>query len=110
MTRGRRWTIGAVVIVYLILSDALPLACLPFMSRRADITSDSTEIPVGGSTAIRGHISNNARSDLGPRVPSTSFSTWPPFNWLFRWRVLTDSTQSMYVDGGRISRVGGAEI
>lgn len=110
MTRGQRWAIGAGILVYIIMSDALPLACLPFLPRRADITSDSTEITVGGSTAIRGHISSIVNSELVPTTTATSYSTWPPFNSLFRWRVLTDSAQTMYVDGARIARIGEATI
>jgi len=109
LTRRGRWILAACIVAYVVLSGALSLACLLFMNRRADITSAAVEIPVGGSIAIRGHISSVPNSELVPTIDASSNSTWPPFNALFRWDVAADSTSINYFEY-YIYQVGRAHI
>jgi hypothetical protein len=77
-----------------IFLEGFPFALLVFSYRRADITysGGEDELTVGTSIALLGHVSNgDGGSELSPRIHASS-DVWPPFRWLFRWSVETDST------------------
>ena len=96
MPMRKRIVSGLLILLGIaVFLEAIPFALLMLSYRRADITFSNTGegLGVGSSIRILGHVSNgDGGSELAPKFGANS-DAMPPFRWLFRWSVETDSTQ-----------------